>query len=128
MLLSAAARANALAPMLVTPAGMVMLAIPEPENALSPMLVILDGSTTAPIHDDPSVTTRLVIVKFGVELDVSPVAHRYVPSAAIISTVSPFQDCPTLGKPVAPDGMKAFAPAATPENTAEPTVGALPRK
>jgi hypothetical protein len=82
MLDSEFAPSNADSPMLVTPAGMVMLVIPEPEKALSPMPVTLEGITTAPVQDDPSLTTRLVIVKFGVELDVSPVVHRYVPSDA----------------------------------------------
>jgi hypothetical protein len=34
------------------------------------------GITTAPAHEDPADTAPAVIVKFGVELDATPVVQR----------------------------------------------------
>lgn len=80
MLVSEVARVNAAAPMLVTLDGIVMLVREYARaKAESPILVTPSGITTAPIHNDPLVTTPPVIVKFGVELDADPVVHWYVP-------------------------------------------------
>jgi len=141
MLVSEVAPENAESPMLVSllpePNVIVVkeLMVLEPSKAESPMLVTHAGITTAPLHNDPLVTTPLVIVKFGVELDRSPVVHRYVPfevsNSTSLSTVSPFQSggVPVVSKPMALDVMWAFAPVATYENASVPIVaGALPRK
>jgi hypothetical protein len=79
-LVSEVARENAAAPMLVTLDGIVTLVREYARaKADSPILVTPSGITTAPIHDDPLVTTPPVIVKFGVELDSVPDVHWYVP-------------------------------------------------
>ena len=106
MLVSDVAPWNAYSPMLVTLAGIVMLVSDvAPQNALSPMLVTLAGMTTEPTQLLPKVTTPLVIVKFGIELDGCPVVHRYVPLATFAVTVSQSHVCPTATKPVAVDVM-----------------------
>ena len=95
---------NAYSPMLVTLAGIATLVSDvAPQNALSPMLVTLAGITTEPTQLLPKVTTPLVIVKFGIELDGDPVVHRYVPFEIFAVTINRFQVCPIVAKPVAVD-------------------------
>jgi hypothetical protein len=67
---------NAPSPMLMTLAGMVILVSADSENAPALMLVTPAGITTEPAHEPPLVTTPLVIVKFGVELERNPVVQR----------------------------------------------------
>ena len=66
MKVNADAPSNALIPMLVTLAGMVMEVTEEAaglrENAWYPMLVTPDGIITAPVQFAPVVTTPFVIV------------------------------------------------------------------
>ena len=77
MLVSEIAPLNAQVPMLVTVVGIVMLVSEiAPVKASFPMLVTPDGITTSPAHDDPSETTPSVIAKLGVELDAIPDVHR----------------------------------------------------
>ena len=58
--------------MYVTLAGMVTLVSEvAPSNALKRILVTPSGITTAPTQEYPLVTTPLVIVKLGVELEAS---------------------------------------------------------
>jgi hypothetical protein len=77
MEVSEVVRLNALDPIDVTLAGIVMEVSPVALlNALFPIDVTSAGITTAPAHEDPADTTPEVIVKFGVELDATPVVQR----------------------------------------------------
>jgi hypothetical protein len=88
MLVSEVVPENASAPMLVTPDGIVMLVSEvAPSNARAPMLVTPTGITTAPAHEPPEYTTPLKILKFGVEVDLTPVVQWYVPSIAAMPLV-----------------------------------------
>ena len=63
--------------MYVTLAGIVMeVRLVAPLNALFPIDVTPSGITAAPAHEFPSNTAPEVIVKFGVELDATPVVQR----------------------------------------------------